>query len=66
VTDVESDALEPSGDLAIPRNRDQVDAIERARVSDVAHHLASEVHASTTVRFQGSNDWLRYNELRDH
>ncbi|MGH9153869.1 MAG: hypothetical protein ACRD03_16075 [Acidimicrobiales bacterium] len=56
--DGDSGLLQPGCDLPVPGDRDEVDAIERTRLADVAHHLAGEVDTSAAVLVEGVYKWV--------
>lgn len=58
-------ALEPSCDVAVPGDRDEVNAIECAGLADVVDHAACEVDARVRVLVQGVDQVLGYGELRN-
>jgi hypothetical protein len=61
----ESGSFESGGDLPVPSDRDEMDAIERLRLSDVAHHLAGEVDTRGAVLVEGPDEWFGDGELGD-
>jgi hypothetical protein len=56
--------LEPRCYLAVPRDRDEMNSVERARLTDVVHHLAGEVDSRVSVCVEGSNEVVWDGQLR--